>query len=368
MSNHDDLFSSLLSDPATLIRLTAAYSKPAVPTDATTITTTVSLNASALNTPKPIPTGTRAVSKKKLLRAAEETKGKGFSLHLPKAGSISPTDFLAALRAAGRRQATTEVTKTKVDVETGEVIQEPGLEYRTRDDGEPVMVLDKVLQITDERSAIAAFCGYDVSIPHGTQLDSAQLLARSAISRIARLSAGSGASTYSHRDPVAHAARWSAEGFVAGLPNAMRTLLADLAGRERLAVSDLATFSNLRSFVQAGDTAAYTKLLAKDFPSTKGVKEVKNEEGAVVDYEHVSVPNPITARLSGIKGEELWNTLASLEGLALARLEAIREDLRGLNGDVMTPEQIERVHTALIGRGAPTIEEAIYLLDTTPRG
>lgn len=358
--NLDDI----LSDPRALAFATAAYGRPVAPT-MPIVMVTANVEASALITPAAPKTGTRVVRQGSKSARSSAAKPIDAMTALPSKGTLSAADFLTSLRFAGKRQATDQIDE--VDEETGEV--KPVLRPRFSDRGVPIMIHDEVVQRLDERAAVAAFIGWDLSQPHGTQLDAARLMASSTLSRMARLSAGGQMTQYAHRSPEAHAARWSAAGFVKGMPNAVAKLLADLAGRERLATEDMVTFANLRQFTQAGDRSAFERTIAKEFPSTKGIAPIVDAEGKEVGYQPVTVQNPIAEKITQTCADpaKLMILLASLEALAVARLDAIREDIAGLDSEAPTADQIERAHMAMLGRGAPTIEEGIALLDTTPR-
>lgn len=411
----DAFFASVLSgNPEELALLTRSYG---VREEASPITRTtrVDADAKALITPKPLKTGTRVASQgvKRKLRDGSVKPAKaprapnlpagmtalpvasslstlaaiveltpapqgaapirpGFNL--PKAGSIGADDFIAALRTAGRRQATTQVEKS-VEVESvdefGEITKSVETvletEFRVGTQGRPIFVTDGLLQMQDERAAIAAFVGYDVTEPHGSQLDAARLTANTRLSHQAHLAAGTRVEGAPYRSPEARSALDSLLGYVAGMPNPVRKLYFDLKGREEIATTDLITYGNLRTFAQTGAVADYNKIIAKEFPSSRGVKPTYNEAGEENGYENVVVPHPIAVTLAGLKGEALTNLLAQLEALAFARKDAIRQDLAGLNSDKPTDAQITAAHAVILGRGMPLIEDEIMLLDTTPK-
>lgn len=352
----------LLRDPAALALATAAYGRPAA-LQPTIVTVKANVDASALITPRAPKTGTRVAKGSPAPRLGD--KPISATCALPSKGTLGAADFLALLRVAGKRQASDETTV--VDDVTGEVksVSVP----RVSESGTPIMIHDTIAQRLDERAAVSAFVGWDLSQPHGTQLDSAVRLAQGIMRKMARLAAGEQAEQYTHRDPAAHSAKWSVAGFVKGLPAPVTKMLADLVARERLAVNDEVTFANLRKFVQEGDRCGFDRLVTKEFPTTQGVKPILNEEGKEVGYEHVEVPNPIGAKIAATRTDlpQLMVLLASLEMLAHARLEAIRNDIAGLDSEAPTAAQIEAAHRAMLGRGASTIEEGIALLDTTPR-
>lgn len=315
-TDHTTLLSAL--DPAGLAFVTEAYGVTAAPVKPT-FKITSNITAKELMTPSAPPTGTKEVTKTPK------------PCYLPTQNTLSAAAFLVAMRQVGKRPSVHIQDTT--DPITGEVYAAGSIHLN--DKGAPILVHDDKMQIVDEQANIAAFCGYDLSVPHGTQLDNAHRLAHSALARTRRQESGVKVIHTAHRSPEAHQAKWSAAGYVAGVPNALRKLVADLEGRERLAVSDVCTFTNLRAAVTGNEREAYDKLLTKEFPSTTALRETRNENGDVVGYEKVEVKNPIAASLDGLtwRGEKLINVLGSLQALAEARLEAIRADKTGVDVD-----------------------------------
>jgi hypothetical protein len=212
--------------------------------------------------------------------------------------------FLTYLRSAGVREVTDEVT------------------------GQIKTIHDPSEERKDQAYCVALYMGW-TSEPHGTQLDRAVLHARFS------LSPKSG--TYTHRSPEMHSARWSVAGFVAGLPNATQKILGDLGARERVAVEEVATMSAL--YDAAGtDAAGFERRLLR----------LAKEE-------------PNLAALIRQRPELLVTMLTVAE----ARLAEVRMDLDAL--DDFSPAAIERAHACLLARGMPSFEEAIVLLNTTPK-
>lgn len=353
-TDHTAILSTL--DSNALAFVTSAYGAPSAPPVKPRFTITSNVSAKDLMTPKAPSTGTKEVT-----RAPKPC-------YLPTQGNLSAAAFLVAMRQVGKRAAT--YIEDVTDLVTGEVYKAG--DVRCNPDGCVIMVHDPKAQKDDEAANIAAFCGYDLSLPHGFQLDNAMRIARSTLQskhdhrgngqlsgsvlgvdwdrqsthftygakrhpvtmthRIAaqQITAGTG-----HRSTEAHQSKWASAGYVAGIPNALAKLVSDLEGRERLAVSDVITFTNLRAHVNANEQESYTKILAKEFPSTSALRELTNEHGEVVGYEKVEVKNPIAASLHGLtwRGEKMINALASLQALAEARLEAIRTDKTGVDVD-----------------------------------
>lgn len=413
-SSHVSFYASLLNDVNTLAALGSAYGKPAEPISPVTVTRTANVDASALMTPRPRPTGTRVVSTgSRSIKAksapipsaavAVDAGSKGFKL--PAAGSIDAPTFLSTLRVAGKRVAVYESDYT--DNETGETFAAGS--PRLNDKGAPIMVHDAKIQIADERAAIAAFVGWHMGEPHGTQLDSARRTAHAHLSKAARLEAGGKVDGFGYRSPEAHEAKWSAPAWVKGLPAPIAKLVAHLGGRERMAVEDLALFGKLRELAtmagqplpempifegelteeqlidaqdehaaecervtaeKASALATFEAVIAKEFKSSKGVKPILSTEaetlGETVDYEVIEVGNPIvnalrpffttqTLQVKTFKREiRTWHNfegltvaLASLEALAAARLYEVQSCLDAVDATNPTAEQVERAHRAM---------------------
>lgn len=226
-----------------------------------------------------------------------------------------PILFLSALRDAGYREV--EVTNEV----TGEVSTK--------------RVHDPIVRRFDEKFAVALFNGWS-NEPHGTQLDRATLHARF-------LCADQGAvwaDDMGYRSPIRHSAVQSAAGFIAGMPNATQKVLGDLAGRERVCVEEVATMTALYESSEGVDPITYERRLlklAKDEPSLAAMIK---QRPALVKPMYV---------------------------VALQRLETLREDLAALYGGDFSAEAIERAHAALLGRGMPTFEEELSLMNTTPK-
>lgn len=307
-NNSSSFFQDLLQDPATLDRLAVAYGKPEVPL-APIVTSSVSVQGNtALISP----------AQRKAIKSASKKASSGAPStlpSLPETGSVDATQFLALLRNAGMRPSAANPK---------------------------VMVRDELAARQDQRSAVGAFVGFNWQEPLGTQLDRATLKARHQIAKSAQKPEKQ-AETFEHRSPMAHVIKWSVSGFVAGLPNAIGKMLADLAGRERLAVDEVTMFSNLRDSVVQGDKDLFFKLISK----------LEKSNPSLVD------------NLRQQKDVRLM--LAQLHALAETRLLAIREDIAGLDSENPTPEQIERAHAAMLRRGCKTYHEEMTLIGETPK-
>lgn len=123
------------------------------------------------------------------------------------AGMIDAPQFIAAMHDAGK------VPKV---LDNGTTLRVPS--------GDPIKRRD------DERSAIAAFIGYDPRLPHGVQVANATRRAQYQI----KPSMGSDRKVC---DPTL-------SGFVAGMPNDVRRMVDDLQGREALAAEAMAGFDH----------------------------------------------------------------------------------------------------------------------------
>lgn len=139
----------------------------------------------------------------------DKPKAEVAPINMPLVGSLNATQFLLALRDCGKRsiEAVNEIT--------GEVFQKP--------------IFDKSLVRDDSILAIAGYCGYDLAGDFGTQ----EVEARAKAQRELR---GITASTKPYsRSGVAS----TIKGYVAGIPDDIARRIADLKGRELLAVEAL---------------------------------------------------------------------------------------------------------------------------------
>lgn len=368
-------YAALLSDKSALDLVNQAWGKPEAPLPSPIVTRVASVDGNIVK-PGRFPKGsTRAIRRgdKTVTVAVKDCS-------LPKGGTFSPTEFLAALRVAGMRQA--------VDTVTGE--------FQFMRNGEPRMVCDDGCKRDDERSAIAGYLGYDMADLHGTQLDRCTMIARRAIQVEQEKLAGTHrVAEHPHRSYLAHAAKWSMLGFVAGLPKPVEKLLMDLGARERLALEDVIMFSKLRDLVGEPETFAlraedFAKALNKAYPDGQvcvtapmvdeagdpvmektGVMLPKVVNGEIVEEpemrqatalrKQVSI-NPIKAKILSAQAESpaaLEMLLAVLEAHSSARLEAIRADAAQIDSDTPTPAQILSAHEAMLKRGMPAFEDTL---------
>lgn len=130
--------------------------------------------------------------------SAPVVKAKGLAPNLPKAGTLSAGDFLLALRNAG-----------KINKENAA--------------GVMVTLTDSNKEKTDQINAIAGFVGYNLSEPHGVQLDKARQKAHFTL-RPAKTDSKLTATV---------------KGFVAGMPNGTAKAVLDLEGRIRMATDTM---------------------------------------------------------------------------------------------------------------------------------
>jgi len=284
----DSLF-DLISDPAILAAINAAYSQTA-----------------------PIQKHKAThVSVPKIKKEKEQKRKPSYDVTYIIPPPVGPQDhaaFLAALREAGYCEVISDIT---------------GLIQR---------VHDPIKERQDQRDAIALYQGWtDEAL--GTQLDRAVCHARFSL-----LPKGE---SYSHRSSEQHAAKWSVEGFVSGLPNAMNKVLADLAARERTCVEEL---SNMTVLAEAASTDPITyerrlASLAKDDPGVAALIKQR---------------------------PELLPTLVKLAEARLAEVQADLDSMYSEDGSVSV-ETIERAHRVLSERGMPTFQEAISMLGTKPK-
>lgn len=209
-----------------------------------------------------------------------------------------------------------------------------------------VPVFDPILARSDEKFAVALFQGW-TDEPHGTQLDRAVLHAHHLSAFGAPQVRLSGPIDHAAHNPERHAASRSVEGYIAGMPNATQKVLADLAGRERAAVTEVATMTAL--FEAAG---------REPITFEKRLLELAKDELDSGDK---------NMRVSAIIRQRP-EVLKTLLAIAEQRLDEIRLDLEALYGGDLSPEAINRAHQALLGRGMPTFEEQVVLMHTTPRG
>lgn len=289
--------------------------------------------------------------------------------------------FMSAILSAGRRPRMHEVDGA--DPVTGECwfAGDPKL----GSNGEPIFYYDPALVRPDERAAMqACFDGWSAGEAHGSMLDQARILAQIAVRRegtpvVERAFHYRGidgkpktvintvslppvvALPYGYRSAESHGARWSADGYVAGLPRPIQKLLADLAARERLAANEVVTLGKLREFASEGDRDSYEALMGKEYPSEKKMEPIYSTDGITVEsYTTVEVPHPVVQALKREHGQSLIDRLAKLEAFAGARLGEIQKDLDGLASGETSPETVERVYAAMLARGSVvTLEEAL---------
>lgn len=168
-----------------------------------------------------------------------------------KGGMIDAAQFIAALHDAGK--VTREGREPCALCHNGSAPN--GIDYPQRADmpcvdcdgtgsvpngktarvpsGDPIKVRD------DQATAIAAFIGYDRSVPHGIQVANATRQAQYAL----RPTVGK---DRKHADPTL-------AGFIAGMPDDVRRMVLDLSARETLAAESMAQHD--RSAADATDPA-----------------------------------------------------------------------------------------------------------------
>lgn len=304
-TNNSSFHADLLQNPDLLARLADAYGKTEIPL-APIVTSSPNVHGSAALVS---PAHRKAALKAKKLPEAPILP------ELPQKGSIDALQFLALLRIAGMRPSAANPK---------------------------VMVRDDIAARQDQRSAIAAFIGFDWQEPLGTQLDRATDKATYLIKKAAQKPEEQ-SEVFEHRSPMAHVLKWSVAGFVAGLPNAISKLLGDLAARERLAVDEATMFSNMIDAIDQQDSALFFKLVASLEKSNPTLVSALRQE------------------------KQVRRMLSQLHALSVVRLENIREDIAGLDGEHPTPEQIQRAHACMMKRGATSIEQDLVLLGDTPK-
>lgn len=300
MTQINDTFASFIKDPALLAALHKAYAAPTPKSE---------------DKPK-APKAPRAKGEKKAKEPVAPIKwviGDDLTLHAQTADVAGY--FLTALCRAG-------------------------LVKVTNDRGVTVEVYDPIKGRADQKFAVALFAGW-TDEPHGTQLDRAVLHARFLCTEQGNV----WAEDMGYRSPIRRHAAWSVEGYIAGMPNALRKILADVAGRERTATEEYITMTRLVEC--QSDPIEFEKrllTLAEDEPNLAAM--IRNP------------PAPFETRA---------HLLDTLETLADARLDELQHDLAALYSGDLSADAIERAHAALVGRGAPTFEEGIVLMGTTPK-
>jgi hypothetical protein len=192
---------------ATLAWLAASYASNPLPEMAEPIVTV--LPASAV---KPKKEKKQKQSKRSADAAPATQKSAVLPNNLPVVGSLTATQFLLALRDAGKRSV-----EAKNEV-TGEVYQRP--------------IFDASLVREDTIRAIAGYVGYDAAGDYGTQDAMARTRAQSEIR-------GGVKPVAAHRRGGASVAP-TITGFISGMPDHLAKQRADLLARERLAVDTLA--------------------------------------------------------------------------------------------------------------------------------
>jgi len=281
------------------------------------------------------------------------------------AGSLSAEEFLSLLRSAGKVPA----------MEQKEVVSADGkisflsIPKETKN-GKPLMQFDAKQARIDEKNAVIGYVGFDCLQPLGVQLDAAR---RKAYATVAKKMSQPSTKKYVYRSAEAHAEKWETAGWIKGLPNHTLSMIKDLAARERAAVSNIATFSALRGFVSVSDWDNFERMLNKEFGQIDEfiLDDEGHETGKMkkVDAPIVSALKAAAAKKdideNGDIIDRVTPLLLRLEGLAVARLEHIRKDLDELNPSCITPEAVDKVHAAIMGRGLPSFEEELIFLSSS---
>lgn len=382
MTIDSSMYASRAEFIAAMEALTTAYGKPAeLAVPAVTRTITVSLDHRDLkskalqNIPRMVRKGSGHVA---VVDRSDPT--------LPKKGSLSHADFLAALREAGKREAMDPDSHMVIYMSTGEAR----------------MVFDPGAEREDQRRAIAGYIGYDSSEVHGHQLDRARMIASRAVAVEQQIQQGTyHPSRHGYRSAEAHSSRWSTFGYIKGLPRPVEKMLLDLGARERTAEEEMICFSklldligNVESFSSDSErTIAFNGILHRAYPNTDGVEYqnaihpngepilektgvllTKMVDGVVVEepeYRQMKVPVRVE-RVHPVKAKILaeWNShpsdvsglerlLGLLEATASERLDNIRADIACIDPEKPTPAQIAMAARSMANRGVPIFAESL---------
>lgn len=282
-----------------------------------------------------------AKAKKEKGESKKSTEIKWLYLAPKAAKRPEPTaeQFLVALRGAGY----TLVPQTNPI--TGEIIVS--------------RVFDEKLYRFESMFAVAIYQGW-TNEPWGTQIDRAELHARAVagtrtpILRLDHRAVADRPSPFAarwsvvgytptpkggialpHRSAERHNARWTAEGWTAGAPDAFAKIQSDLDARERLAVSEVATLNALLDMSgKTSEKAAYGRrldALAKEDPGLAAL--VKHHP----------------------------DLLGTMLTIAEQRLATVRADLEGFN--FSDPAAVETRYASLSMRGLPTLAEGLSLMN-----
>lgn len=243
----------------------------------------------------------------KSAKASSEIKWIYLSPIAAKRPAPSAEQFLVAYREAGY------MLVQRTNTETGEI--------------NSLRVFDEKLHRTEAMWCVAIYSGW-TDEPWGTQIDRAVNHARFEI-----LPKGKG--YLPHRSPEAHSARWTADGWTKGAPDAFAKIQADLDARERLAVGEVADLSSL--FDMSGKT------------------EEKAAFGRRLD--RLAKEDPGLAALVKQRPDLLGTMLA----IAEQRLETVREDMRTF--DFSDAGAVESRYATLSMRGLPTLAEGLSLMN-----
>lgn len=380
-------FASLLtSDPDLAAYVTAAYGKTGTPLPEIKTTRSANVKGVKLTGIKPAKAskgratgpGSRGGKVKEKAEKAPERPICALTLLDDGPGAAH---FLSALCAAGERPRLHEVDGH--DPVTGEMWSKG--DPRLAANGEPIFYNDASKVRPDEAAAIrACFSGWDPSEAHGTMLDQARMLAQTAMRRdlagqvvrrpfnyagldgkprtVVNVVTYSGvvASAHPWHSPAAHSAKWSAEGYVKGLPRPIQKLLGDLSARERLAAAEMVTLGKLREFASEGDRDSYEALITAEYPGHSEAEPIFATDGITVEnYTVVAKDHPVVQALKREKGSSLIDKLARLEAFAAARLGEIQKDLDGLDGSP-DADTVARVYATMLDRGSvQTLEETV---------
>lgn len=193
--------------------------------------TTDQIIAAAIRRGIKIPREPKAKAEKSVVKVTAGVPAKSTTpigkLPVSHKGEMTAEQFEAALRIAGKREM-------------------------TREDGTIVVQCDDAMVGPDQIKAIDAFVGYDYSKPRGTQLDAAQLAARSVTRPVT--------AKEFHRGSCA-----TVNGYVAGSVDMAARAVADLKGREKMVLNawiDLCKLPSLQVTTALGTTGPAGKLAA----------------------------------------------------------------------------------------------------------
>lgn len=401
LPDHSAFFASLLAtDPDLAAYVTEAYAVKPEPGSDITVTRTANVKSVPLMGIRP---GKGKADRKtgpgsrggKVKEPSEKAEPRPLCILTLRTDGPGASHFLSALSVAGKRPRLHVVPGS--DVVTGEVWS-PG-DPVLGQNGEPIFYFDANLQRPDEAAAIrACFSGYDYSEAHGYMLDMARSIAKTQLSRewagtiwdrafhytgitfepvtvVHTIEfQGVPVAAHPHRSPEQHEASWSVEGWIKGMPNYGRKVLADLGARGRVALEEVITLGKLRELAAEGAEARkhgqkdlaesikvdFTNLLEDEYPPTKMAEPIYDVDGVTVkSYTVVLTDHSVVQALKREEGMSLVQKVTKLEAFAVLRLGEIQRSMDAMVERKDADRMVELLQGMSTRGSTLTLEESV---------